>query len=151
MKVEGSREFRHSMEALYAAATDLKGIAGEFNQVKAIEQISDTTVRITIHLNFGVYSGDYFADLTVEDDARPISFYISGVHKSRIGGMTLKCHSELTPIDEKCNFVHIKGDFNMSGMLRMANRTIVSKGIQYGIKLMFDTIDRRATMYYDPT
>jgi len=144
MEVSGQRILDFSQKIVYNVASDLAGIASEFKQVSNVEQLDDNTVRVTIHLDFGIYSGDYYADLRMYDTKEPSNFSIDGLHKSKLGGMMLNCKATLSSDDSKRTLVKISGDFDRSGMLRFANKAVVRKGVKFGIKLMFDTIERRA-------
>ena len=143
MDFSSSKIYNHPAAAIFDIMADFEGLASTFPQVSAYEETGQDEVRITINLDFGKFSGSYFADFHIHDLNRPDSIKIDGKHKSKIGGMKLNMLAEICEINEDENELTVSGTFERSGLVSWASKKIVKAGMDYALKYMHELVEDR--------
>ncbi len=143
MEFSSSRQYAHDATDIWDIVADFRELTSIFPQVTAYEEIGDNRVRITVKLDFGKFSGTYYADFTIHDLSRPKSIRIDGVHKSGIGGMELFMTAFISPAENETHKLELSGSFKRSGLVSWASKSIIRNGIDFALKYMFDLVDQR--------
>lgn len=143
MEFSSSRIYRHTAQDIFDIMADFEGLAGTFPQVSSYDKIDDQRVRITINLDFGKFSGSYFADFMIHELERPTSIRIDGNHKSGIGGMQLNMKALIEQIDSTANRLTVSGTFQRSGLVSWASKSIIKSGMDFALGYMHDLVAER--------
>jgi len=143
MEFSSSRIYNYPAEDIWDIMSDFKALTGTFPQVTAFEETGENKVRITIQLDFGKFSGSYFADFTIHDLSRPDSIRIDGTHKSGIGGMKLTTIANINPLADNQNKLTVSGTFKRSGLVSWASKRIIKEGMEYAMTYLFDLVQER--------
>ena len=143
MEFLSSRVYNHSAEDIWDVMSDFKSLASTFPQVIDFKESENNRVRITIRLDFGKFSGDYFADFIIHDLSRPDSIKIDGTHKSGIGGMKLEILANIASEHHDHHRLTVSGVFKRSGLVSWAGKSIIRNGMDYAMKYLFDLVQER--------
>ncbi|MFT4566589.1 MAG: carbon monoxide dehydrogenase subunit G [Saprospiraceae bacterium] len=143
MDFSSSKIYAHPAAAIFDIMADFEGLASTFPQVSAYEETGQDEVRITINLDFGKFSGSYFADFHIHDLTRPHSIKIDGKHKSTIGGMKLYMLADIIPITGTENELTVSGKFERSGLVSWASKKIVKTGMDFALKYMHELVEEK--------
>ena len=143
MDFSSCKVYDHPAAAIFDIVADFEGLASTFPQVSAYEKINEKEVRITIQLDFGKFSGSYFADFHIHDLSHPDSIKIDGTHKSKIGGMKLSMNALIAPVTEHQNTLTVSGKFERSGLVSWASKKIVKSGMDFALKYMHQLVEEK--------
>jgi len=143
MEFSSSKIYNHPAEAIFDIMADFEGLASTFPQVSSYDQKNDEEVRITINLDFGKFSGSYFADFYIHDVNRPNSIKIDGKHKSKIGGMQLLMNAKITAVTDSENELTVLGKFERSGLVSWASKRVVKSGMDFALNYMHQLVEEK--------